>query len=280
MEFIYILSGFSLLFLGGEVLLKGALDLANIFRISKFFISTVIIGFETSMPEMAVSVGSVIKNSPDIALGNVIGSNIANILLVIGISALINPILINNQSVQKDIFVMLIATIMLVALILLDSLNYFSGILFLVTLFIYLYLSFLSTRKQDKEINQNILEYSNLSQTNSIYIALLISILGIFTLRVGSTLLVDGALSIARSYGISEVIIGLTLVAVGGSLPELAISIIASLKKHGDVVIGNIIGSNIFNILSILGISSIISPIHVSAQIMSQGNCMKFFVSN
>jgi cation:H+ antiporter len=280
MEFIYILSGFSLLFLGGEVLLKGALDLANIFRISKFFISTVIIGFETSMPEMAVSVSSVIKNSPDIALGNVIGSNIANILLVIGISALINPILINNQSVQKDIFVMLIATIMLVALILLDSLNYFSGILFLVTLFIYLYLSFLSTRKQDKEINQNILEYSNLSQTNSIYIALLISILGIFTLIVGSTLLVDGALSIARSYGISEIIIGLTLVAVGGSLPELAISIIASLKKHGDVVIGNIIGSNIFNILSILGISSIISPIHVSAQIMSQGNCMKFFVSN
>lgn len=221
------------------------------------------------MPEMAVSVSSVIKNSPDIALGNVIGSNIANILLVIGISALINPILINNQSVQKDIFVMLIATIMLVALILLDSLNYFSGIIFLVTLFIYLYLSFLSTRKQDKEINQNILEYSDLSQTNSIYIALLMSILGIFTLIVGSTLLVDGALSIARSYGISEVIIGLTLVAVGGSLPELAISIIASLKKHGDVVIGNIIGSNIFNILSILGISSIITPIHVSAQIMS-----------
>lgn len=118
MEYIYILSGFSLLFLGGEVLLKGAVDLANIFRISKFFISTVIIGFGTSMPEMAVSVSSVIKNSPDIALGNVIGSNIANILLVIGISALINPILINNQSVQKDIFVMLIATIMLVALIL------------------------------------------------------------------------------------------------------------------------------------------------------------------
>lgn len=267
-EILYIVFGLILLFLGGEALLRGSVSLARSFNISKLLISAVIIGFGTSMPELTVSVGAALKDSPDIALGNVIGSNIANILLIIGVSALICPILITDKAIRKDVLAMLLSGIMLAVLMWFDALNFSSGLAFLVVLAAYIFWSFAEDRKRQNKIHEHMEEDSDPQKPYKPAIALCISIIGLVSLIGGANLLVDGAVSIARGYGISEAIIGLTLVAVGTSLPELATAIIASVKKHGDVVLGNILGSNIFNILAILGITSMVQPIPVSPHMM------------
>lgn len=267
-EIIYIASGLILLFFGGEALLRGSVSLARSFNISRLLISAVIIGFGTSMPELTVSVGAALKDAPDIALGNVIGSNIANILLIIGISALISPILITDKAIRRDILAMLLSGIMLAALIWFDALNFSSGLASLVVLGAYIFWSFAEDRKRQNKIHKHMEEDSDPQEPYKPAIALLISILGLAALIGGANLLVDGAVLIARGYGISEAIIGLTLVALGTSLPELATATIASIKKHSDVVIGNVLGSNVFNILAILGITSMVKPIPVAPNIL------------
>lgn len=268
-DIFYILFGLVLLFFGGEALLRGSVSLARSYNISKLLISAVIIGFGTSMPELTVSVGAALKDSPDIALGNVIGSNIANILLIVGISALICPILITDKAIRRDIFAMLFSGIMLAALMWFDALNFVSGVLLLLGLAVYIYRSFSEDRKRQNKIHEHMEEDSDPQKPYKPAVAVLISVCGLAALVGGASLLVDGAVSIARGYGISEAIIGLTLVAVGTSLPELATAIIASVKKHGDVVLGNILGSNIFNILAILSITSMVQPIPVSPHMMN-----------
>ena len=253
-----------LLYLGGEGALKGVLVIARKFKLSNILVSAVIIGFGTSLAELTVSVEAVLIGSPDIALGNIIGSNIANILLVTAIAALITPIMLKNLKINRDIFVMIIASLLLLFFKFIDWLNFYSGVIFLLILFSYISYSYFQDQKGNGEKNENL---ENLSLIK----AIIYSVIGLATLILGGWLLVNSSIKIAQSYGISEAVIGLTIVAVGTAIPELTTTIIASIKKHNDLVIGNILGSNIFNILGILGVTLLIENIPVTDEMMKKG---------
>ena len=253
-----------LLYLGGEGALKGVLVIARKFKLSNILVSAVIIGFGTSLAELTVSVEAVLIGSPDIALGNIIGSNIANILLVTAIAALITPIMLKNLKINRDIFVMIVASLLLLFFKFIDWLNFYSGVIFLLILFSYISYSYFQDQKGNGE-NEEDLE--NLSLIK----AIIYSVIGLATLILGGWLLVNSSIKIAQSYGISEAVIGLTIVAVGTAIPELTTTIIASIKKHNDLVIGNILGSNIFNILGILGVTLLIENIPVTDEMMKKG---------
>ena len=253
-----------LLYLGGEGALKSVLVIARKFKISNILVSAVIIGFGTSLAELTVSVEAVLIGSPDIALGNIIGSNIANILLVTAIAALITPIMLKNLKINRDIFVMIIASLLLLFFKFIDWLNFYSGVIFLLILFSYISYSYFQDQKDNGEKKENL---ENLSLIK----AIIYSVIGLATLILGGWLLVNSSIKIAQSYGISEAVIGLTIVAVGTAIPELTTTIIASIKKHNDLVIGNILGSNIFNILGILGMTLLIENIPVTDEMMKKG---------
>ena len=253
-----------LLYLGGEGALKGVLVIARKFKLSNILVSAVIIGFGTSLAELTVSIEAVLIGSPDIALGNIIGSNIANILLVTAIAALITPIMLKNLKINRDIFVMIVASLLLLFFKFIDWLNFYSGVIFLLILFSYISYSYFQDQKGNGE-NEEDLE--NLSLIK----AIIYSVIGLATLILGGWLLVNSSIKIAQSYGISEAVIGLTIVAVGTAIPELTTTIIASIKKHNDLVIGNILGSNIFNILGILGVTLLIENIPVTDEMMKKG---------
>lgn len=253
-----------LLYLGGEGALKGVLVIARKFKLSNILVSAVIIGFGTSLAELTVSIEAVLIGSPDIALGNIIGSNIANILLVTAIAALITPIMLKNLKISRDIFVMIVASLLLLFFKFIDWLNFYSGVIFLLILFSYISYSYFQDQKGNGEKEENL---ENLSLIK----AIIYSVIGLAILILGGWLLVNSSIKIAQSYGISEAVIGLTIVAVGTAIPELTTTIIASIKKHNDLVIGNILGSNIFNILGILGVTLLIENIPVTDEMMKKG---------
>ena len=253
-----------LLYLGGEGALKGVLVIARKFKLSNILVSAVIIGFGTSLAELTVSVEAVLIGSPDIALGNIIGSNIANILLVTAIAALISPIMLKNLKINRDIFVMIVASLLLLFFKFIDWLNVYSGIIFLLILFSYILYSYFQDQKDNSKKEEDL---ENLSLIK----AIIYSVVGLVTLILGGWLLVNSSIKVAQSYGISEAVIGLTIVAVGTAIPELTTTLIASIKKHNDLIIGNILGSNIFNILGILGITLLIENIPVTDEMMKKG---------
>jgi cation:H+ antiporter len=253
-----------LLYFGGEGALKGVLIIARKFKLSNILVSAVIIGFGTSLAELTVSVEAVLIGSPDIALGNIIGSNIANILLVTAIAALITPIMLKNLKISRDIFVMIVASLLLLFFKFIDWLNFYSGVIFLLILFSYISYSYLQDQKDNGDKEENLENFSLIK-------AIIYSVIGLATLILGGWLLVNSSIKIAQSYGISEAVIGLTIVAVGTAIPELTTTIIASIKKHNDLVIGNILGSNIFNILGILGVTLLIENIPVTDEMMKKG---------
>ncbi len=260
-----IIAGLILLFVGGEFLVKGSVSLARNLGLSKVLVSSVIIGFGTSMPEMTVSVGAALKGSSDISLGNVVGSNIANILLIVGVAALICPILVEDKKIRRDISMMLFATVILCALALYGVIGLVSGLLMFSFLLAFIFYCYQQDRSSKAvEVTSGNEEIILPLSKSSVY-----SLSGLVLLIGGAYMLVEGGISLARNFGLSEAVIGLTIVAVGTSLPELATSMIASLKKQGDVVIGNILGSNFFNILAILGITSMIKPVIIIEQIMN-----------
>src|SRR6056300_70182 len=254
-----------LLYLGGEGTLRGVLAIAKKFKLSNILVSAVIIGFGTSLAELTVSIEAVLTGSPDIALGNIIGSNTANILLVAALAALINPITLTKLKINRDIVVLILASALLLFFKFIDWLNLYSGLFFILILFCYIFFSYFDDReKMSKEEDFNI-------QTISIIKSLSYSILGILILILGGWLLVNSSIRVAQSYGISEAVIGLTIVAVGTAIPELTTTIISSIKKNNELVIGNILGSNIFNILGILGITLMIENIPVTDEMMKKG---------
>lgn len=253
-----------LLYLGGEGALKGVLVIARKFKLSNILVSAVIIGFGTSLAELTVSVEAVLIGSPDIALGNIIGSNIANILLVTATAALITPIMLKSLKINRDIFVMIVASLLLLFFKFIDWLNFYSGVIFLLILFSYISYSYFQDQKDNGDKEENLENFSLIK-------AIIYSVIGLATLILGGWLLVNSSIKIAQSYGISEAVIGLTIVAVGTAIPELTTTIIASIKKHNDLVIGNILGSNIFNILGILGVTLLIENIPVTDEMMKKG---------
>ena len=264
LDFIVIPLSLFLLYIGGEGVLKGVLVIARKFKLSNILVSAVIIGFGTSLAELTVSVEAVLIGSPDIALGNIIGSNIANILLVTAIAALITPIMLKNLKINRDIFVMIIASLLLLFFKFIDWLNFYSGVIFLLILFSYISYSYFQDQKDNGDKEENLENFSLIK-------AIIYSVIGLATLILGGWLLVNSSIKIAQSYGISEAVIGLTIVAVGTAIPELTTTIIASIKKHNDLVIGNILGSNIFNILGILGVTLLIENIPVTDEMMKKG---------
>ena len=262
-EFIIIPISLFLLYIGGVGTLKGVLAFAKRFNLSAILVSAVIIGFGTSLAELTVSIEAVLINAPEIAIGNIVGSNIANILLVSAIAAIVSPIILKDLNINREILVMLLATLLLLFFKYIDFLNIIAGFIFLLILFIYIIVSFKKGQNDNAEPE---------ALPNMPFIkALIYCVVGIILLVLGGWLLVSSSIKVAQSFGVSEAVIGLTVVAIGTSIPELTTTIIATLKKQNHLIVGNILGSNIFNILGILGVTLLIKPIPVTEEMMNKG---------
>ena len=252
-----LLAGFILLFFGGDWLVDGGVSLARRFRISTLVIGMTIVAFGTSAPELLVSTISSIKGSAGIAMGNVIGSNIANIGLILGLTALIYPIETDNRTVIRHGTVMIAASLLLLLFAMNSGISRTEGMTLFVCLILFTTISIRQGRTQPQEADTDGQE----GKPMTILAAVGLIILSCAMLAFGADILVDGATTLASAMGVSDKVIGLTIVALGTSLPELAASVAAAIKKEMDISIGNIIGSNIFNILCVLGISASIKPI-------------------
>ncbi|PDH46218.1 MAG: hypothetical protein CND86_05270 [Bacteroidetes bacterium MED-G21] len=258
MDTFYLIIGLIVLVLGGEFLIRGAIPLAVRMKVSMVVVGLTVVSFATSAPELIVSIYSALTGHSDIALGNVIGSNIANITLVLGVTALIFPLGFQKRLYRFDLPVMLFASALFGVFLYLDTgLNFFEGFCFVLILcFLTIYLIRYSQNNDNVSFDKN-------TQHNSLVKMLLYIVFGGGCLYLGSNWLVDGAAGIARSFGVSERIISVSIISFGTSVPEFAASIIAALKKEKDLSIGNLIGSNIFNVFAVLGITSMIQPIQV-----------------
>lgn len=262
--------GLILLPVAAEVLVRGAVSLANRAGISPLVVGLTVVAFGTSAPELVVSIRATLNGSAGIAFGNVIGSNIANILLILGVAALIKPIVCNPRSFLRDSLVMLGATALFIGLALSGAIVFWNGALMVAMLVIYLIYSYWREKHgaDAAKVHEEEAETLDTLKKSNIWLILLMVIGGLGGVIWGADLLVSGAVVIARGFGVPEEVIGLTMVAVGTSLPELATSVMAALRGHSDIGLGNVIGSNIFNILAILGITSMIAPMDVPDQIM------------
>ncbi|MCC6598787.1 MAG: calcium/sodium antiporter [Alphaproteobacteria bacterium] len=273
MDFIYVAIGLALLFFGGEALVRGSIGISKRFGLSAILIGAVVVGFGTSTPELLVSVKATLNDQPDIAIGNVVGSNIANVLLILGLAALINPVSCKDPIVLRDSLAVLLASVFLLGLAYIGVISFAAGLFMLLAIIGYIFYSYKAERREQrlhlnadgKTLHEHEVEDME-GPRLKLLPALGMSAVGIAMLVYGADLLVMGASNLARIAGVSEAVIGLSLVAVGTSLPELATSISAALKKHSDVIIGNILGSNLFNILSILGITAMIRPVPIASQ--------------
>lgn len=263
MEYLLTLLGFFLLIGSGNFLVKGSVSLARYFGLSTLFIGVTIVAFGTSAPELLVSLQAAVAGHPEMALGNVIGSNISNIALVLAITAIILPIPVNRNSIIVDWPVMMGATLLLGIFALDASLGILEGLVFNLILILFVWFSIKKSR--NKSIN-NQAEVGN--GKYSICLSIGIILLSTIGLAFGARLLVDNATSIAQNLGVSERAIGISMLAIGTSLPELVTSVIAAIQKETDISVGNIIGSNIFNILSVIGITAVVKPIAVAPVIL------------
>ncbi len=260
--YILFVLGFILLIKGADLLVDGSASVARKLKISDISIGLTVVAFGTSMPELVVNIFASFQNNPDIAIGNILGSNIANILLILGISAIIYPLTVKKNTIWKEIPFSLLAALVLGILAsdaLIDGRNFSElsrgeGIVLIGFFAIFMYYIVSIAKEPDSEVE---VEVKNLSTAK----ATMFILGGLAGLVIGGKLIVDGAVEIANSIGLSESFIGLTVVAVGTSLPELATSAVAAYKKNVDIAVGNIVGSNIFNIFWILGVSSIIKPL-------------------
>ena len=255
---VQIIGGFFLLFFGGDWLVNGGVALARRFRISPLVIGMTIVAFGTSAPELLVSLVSAIKGSSGIAIGNVVGSNIANIGLILGLTAMIYPIETDNRKVTANGLIMILASLLLLAFSLRGGISRVEGLILFVCLLLFTVISIWKGRVRHQDEAS---EYSDGNKVMKPILALLLVALSCVMLSFGADFLVDGATSMAKALGVSDKVIGLTIVALGTSLPELAASVAAAIKKEMDISIGNIIGSNIFNILCVLGVSASVRPI-------------------
>jgi cation:H+ antiporter len=262
--------GLVLLLGGGEALVRGSVAAAMRLGLSPLVIGLTLVGFGTSAPELVASVQAALAGAPGIAIGNIVGSNIANILLILGISAVIAPVFTTKQAFQRDGTVLIGASLVLLAVILSGSVERWTGLVFLLLLAGYLGYTYVSERRApDAAAEIYAAEATEVALPSaSLTVALLLAVAGIASVVYGADLLVGAAIVMARDFGMSEAVIGLTLVAVGTSLPELATSIVAAFRRHGDVAFGNIVGSSIFNALGITGATALVMPIAVPDEII------------
>lgn len=273
---IYLLAGLVILIVGGEFLVRGASNIATSLHISPLVVGLTIVAFGTSAPELFISVKAALAGSTQISIGNVVGSNICNLTLVLGFTAVCYPIAVSKSSVKVDWMMAMGSSILLYFFIAKDQIvNTYEGIILFIIVVAYTYFLIDNARKDAKEKKAQDLEKSEEEQIpslskNELIKQIIFIVLGAFGLYLGSEWFVDGAKGIAQEFGVDETLIGLTIVALGTSLPELVASSIAAFKKESDLAIGNLLGSSIFNILSILGITSIIKTINVPSIILER----------
>lgn len=258
---VYLLAGFALLVKGADYFVDGACNLSKKLKIPEYLVGLTVVAFGTSLPEAAVSITASVQGSNEIAIGNVIGSNTFNTLFILGASALFTPVVVKKNILKHDFpFCLGITGLLLVLLLSLNNgkiaLTYIDGIVLLVIFAVFMTVSIINGRKDTKTVQEEV-PVSNISNLKCVAMILF----GLAGVVLGGQLTVRGATLLARAFGMSETVIGLTVVAVGTSLPELVTSIVAARKKQNDIAVGNVIGSNIFNILFILGVSSCITTI-------------------
>ncbi|MFA7431547.1 MAG: calcium/sodium antiporter [Rhodospirillaceae bacterium] len=268
-----LLAGFVLLLGGGEALVKGAVGVAGRLGVSPMLIGFLLVGFGTSTPELVASLNAALAGAPGIAIGNVVGSNIANILLILGVAGLILPIAVNRDAFRRDGAMLVVATVLFVGAAMFGVIGRPAALVFLIVLAAYSVYSFQADRKEVSAAGQmHAGQSENVDQIPpvhpNLWLSLALAVGGIAAVVWGADLLVDGAIVLARAAGLSETLIGLTLVAVGTSLPELVTSVMAAIRKHSDVAFGNIVGSNVFNLLGILGITALVEPIAIPPEVL------------
>jgi cation:H+ antiporter len=282
-NFLIFFFGLFLLYLGAEFLVRGASKIALMARISPLIIGVTVVAFGTSSPEIIVSFVAAFSDKSDLAVGNIVGSNIANIGLILGISALIRAVKLRKTKIVIEVFWMLGASILFILFSLDGMLEQWEGILLVLALLIFIIISIKTSIKQRHENSEIITEpigkISNFSKSVQLFIYVIFVVIGIAILVWGSNITIDSAVFIAREFGVSEIIIGLTLVAFGTSLPELATAIISIIKKENAILIGNVIGSNIFNILCVGGLVSSFIAIPVKERIIQLDLPVMMFIS-
>lgn len=258
-DFLQLVAGLVILLYSGRYLVKGGVQLAQYLKVSRLVIGVTVVSFGTSAPELIVSIKAAIAGHPDIAMGNVVGSNISNIALVLAIAAIVLPIPVRSSSLVFDWPIMMLASVLLYLFTLNLELNFIEGLVFVLMLIGFITYSIYRSRRKDKDL---LLKEQNESLL-PLYLTIIMLVVSSVGLVWGADWLVDGASSIARQLGVSERVISVSLIAFGTSIPELATSGMAAIKKESDISIGNIIGSNIFNILGVLGITSLVTKIPV-----------------
>ena len=274
MSYLLLLLGIVLLIKGADYFVDGASSIARTLHVSPMLIGLTIVAFGTSSPEATVSIIAAVEGNAGVAIGNVVGSNIFNITFVVGITALLNPLKVENETIRKEIPFTLLASVTLLVLISDMTLQFFGvnsitrsdGLVFLLIFAVFMYYIFeVAKNSRDKIKEESGMDEKAVS--TSWIKKLIFTVGGLLAIIFGGDLVVDNATVIAYSFGMSETLVGLTIVAVGTSLPELITSITAAVKKESDIALGNIVGSNIFNILFVLGVSSVISPLAVDSKI-------------
>ena len=262
--YIKVIAGFGLLFASGSYLVKGGVELSRHFRISPLVVGLTVVAFGTSAPELFVSVAAGFSDVPDISIGNIVGSNIANIAFILGSVAVVFPISVKRPSVLYDWAVMMLSFLLLYFFGMNGKLQRFEGIILFGLIIAYIIWSLIYSRRQSIK-NEEVFQKPEMR----LWVSVLIVVLSIVGLYFGAEWLVSGSSELAIGWGISERVVGISVVAFGTSIPELATSLAAALKKEMDISVGNIIGSNIFNVFSILGITATLTPLRVSERVIS-----------
>lgn len=271
MDWLYVGLGLLILLLAGDALVKGAVNLSLRLGVPALIVSLTIVAFGTSAPELLVSVNAILDGVPGLALGNVVGSNTANVLLVLGVPALIATMHTSHIDTRSSYMQMIAASVLFIVLASFGALTWWSGLILLAALAAMLLHAANETLKHRKKAAEAALaedEVEGADPDLPWWKIILFLGLGLVGLPLGADLLVEGAVNIARTFGMSETAIGLTLVAVGTSLPELATTVMAAIRRQADVAIGNVIGSNMFNLLGIIGVASLVGQIPVDRQFL------------
>lgn len=266
MEYLWLVLGLVALVLGGEFLVKGAVSIALKAKISPLVVGMTVVSFGTSAPELLVSLSAVLDGYPDVSVGAVVGSNISNIALVLGITVLIFPIVVNRDSLRIDWPLMILSTFLFYFFALNGTIQLWEGGIFVAILILFSFWLIRRSRKEGIQLAAES-EVEELNTGNPVYKDVVFLLIGMAALYFGAEWLIDSVVTIASTYGVSEKLISVTIVAFGTSLPELVTSAMAAVRKETDISIGNLIGSNIFNILAILGITAIVKPLQISDSI-------------
>ena len=274
MDWVYAGLGLVILLLAGDALVKGAVNLSLRLGVPALIVSLTIVAFGTSAPELLIAIQAIHDGAPGLALGNVVGSNTANVLLVLGLPALIATFHTSECDTRKNFLFMMFATLLFIAMCFLGPITWIHGVVLLAALGFVLSDSFLEARSHRRESKIACAAAEDLEEIEGADLDMpwwqigVFMVLGLIGLPLGANLLVEGAVNIATDYGVSDTVIGLTLVAVGTSLPELATTVMAVIRRQADVALGNVIGSNMFNLLAIIGIASFVGDIPVAEGIL------------